>query len=241
MFSFPITVASGWNFIDNIQKSLGLPLSTSPSGFFPTPQRETIVSETVAKAGSAGFTYRPTTPQQPSIYETAKWATEEWLRSPFEDQFSVTTKIQESKALEGSVSGPEIPGPNLLDRVIGGVRRAGEVSQDIKTVFDQVADLWGISRRSVTEGTPRAGYPEGRDVQHLNTDEDNRPDILTMAAGVYQGILEQVKGLFNIGYPQTSGQPAFAIRHDIEPTPKTMIVAAVIGAVIILAILLKKK
>lgn len=237
-FYNPLEVAGNWNFIDNIVQSVGQPLSASPSGFFPTPQREKVVSETVAKAGSAGWTYRPVAQQQQSIYETARWAADEWLRSPFEDQLAIPVKVQESKVLAEKVSGIKSQA-GVLEGIIGAVGRAGEVSQRIRTVVDEIGEAWGIWERPVIEERPRAGYPEGQNIQHLNRDEDDRADVVTMARGLFGGILEQVKGLFNLGFPPTGSQPAFAIKHEVEPTSKTMIIGAVIIGAILLVILLR--
>ena len=119
------------------------------------------------------------------------------------------------------------------------VGRAGEISQQFRTVVDEIGEAWGVWERPVIEERPRAGYPAGQDVQHLNRPEDDRADVVTMARGLFGGILEQVKGLFNLGFPQTSGQPAFAIKHEVEPSQKTMIIVGVAVGAILLVILLR--
>jgi len=237
-FYNPLEVLGNWDFVNNIAQSVGQPLSTSPSGFFPTPQREKMISETVEPAGSAGWTYRPLAPQQQSIYETAKWAADDWLRSPFEAQLAIPAKIQESKALEEKISGITSQ-RGILEGIIGAVGRAGEISQQFRTVVDEIGGAWGVWERPVIEERPRAGAPEGQNLQHLNRDEDDRADVVTMARGLFGGILEQVKGLFNLGFPQTGSQPAFAIKHEVEPSQRTMIIAGVAVGAILLVILLR--
>lgn len=63
--------------------------TTSPSGFFPIPQKlEPIRSEIAQPATSLGVP-RLTATDAPSIAETAAWASNNWMASPYQAELSI--------------------------------------------------------------------------------------------------------------------------------------------------------
>lgn len=213
-------VIGGWDGIKNLFE---------PGTYFPAQQRETVKSETVQAAGGTGWTYRPTAPENQSMIETQQMSYKDWLGSPYEDNFSVSTKRQESKDV---AKGIEPKGDPLGE----GLDWAFNQTMKITTLYDQLKGLW--EPREVIRETPRAGSPEGKDVRNLNDIVKKGAEVYKAGAGWVGGIYDQVKGLFNLGFDQTGKQPAFSIQHEIEPTVKVGI--GVIAAVIILVLLLRK-
>ena len=61
-----------------------------------------------------------------------------------------------------------------------------------------------------------------------------------MKAGA-AAMLDQVKGLFNIGFPQQQGQPVFGLTHEIKPSKGLSTGLIIAGVVIVLVILLSRK
>jgi hypothetical protein len=198
-------VAGSWAALDNVLDSLNVGLQ--PSGFYPTPQRNTIKSETLQAMGGSGTTYRQTVPENQSWLESVGYALNNWLGSPYEKQYSVTSKTAESQSLAALVETKK-PGP--IDE---GLDWALDVTKKIKTVWDEFSGLLG-KKREVIKETPRAGSPEGKDVQNVN-DADNRSADVVKVFGYLGEFLTQMKGLFGLGYPQTTPQPAVGVQTEL--------------------------
>lgn len=225
----PDLASGGWNSIDNIIKGIGGAVESTWGAVFPAQQRETVKSETVQAAGATGQTYRPTIQENQSMIESENWRAAGWFGSPYQEELSVKAKRTEGMNIAESV-GPRV------DTVGDPLEWALEQTKKVTTLYDQLRNLW--DPREVIEEKPRAGYPDGKDVRHLNEKIERGAEVVKAGAQVIGGIYDQVKGLFNLGFEQTGKQPAFSIQHELEPTTKIGI--GVIAAVIILILLLRK-
>lgn len=227
-------VQGGWDAISNITTGIGKGASTLVSGFFPTPQRETIISETVQAAGGVGQTYRQTDPEGQSWIETMQFAADQWLASPYEQQFAIPAKIQESKQVAKTVSAP-----GGVDYIGQGLDWALEQTKKVTTFYDELSQLW--SPRETVVGQPRQGYPEGRDERHLNDMISGAAEVLKIGKAKASEFLGQVKGLFGLGYDQPNAQPAFAIQHEVQPSRQTWVGLGIVAAIIVAVLLLRRK
>lgn len=229
-------VSGGWDAIQNITRGIGKGASTLVSGFFPAPQRDKIISETVQAAGGSGQTYRPTETENKSMIQTWIWGNQPvpHLGSPYEEQFAIPAKVQESQQLAKSVS-PEKSGDWIGEGLDWALQQTGKIS----TLVDELGGFWGA--REVIIGTPREGYPEGQDEQHLNDLTSRIANVLNLGKAMGGEFISQVKGLFGLGYGQTQAQPGFVVQHDLQPTKQTWIGIAIVGAIIIAVIFLGRK
>lgn len=198
-------VAGSWAALDNVLNSFQI--SEQPSGFYPTPQRNTIKSESLQAMGGSGTTYRQTQPEAQSWLETAGYALKGWLGSPYEAQYSVAAKTAQSQSLAALVETKK-PGP--IDE---GLDWALETTKKIGTLWDQVSGLFGKKREVIVE-KPRAGSPEGKNVQNVNDAGNRSADVDKVFAYAGQ-VINQVKGLFGLGYPQTTPQPAAGVQTEL--------------------------
>lgn len=213
-------VSGDWNAVNNL-------LATGT--FFPSLQRETVKSETVEAAGGTGQTFRPTAQENQSMIETLKWMKDNWLGSPYEENLSVGFKSAESQRLAQKMGPKSDPVGETLDWALA-------QTKSITTLFDQVKSIW--EPREVITETPRAGYPEGKDIRHLNETVEKGAEMIKAGKAWIGGVYDQVKGLFNLGFDQTGKQPVFSIEHELEPGVKIGI--GVIAAAVILVLLLRK-
>lgn len=224
--------------VENIEMSRDQVLSTQPSGFFPTPQREQVISEVNAPAGADGRTYRETIQENQSMMTTDWWNSIGWIGSPYEQQFAVIPKRQESADLAASMTSnmTQAGGPDLLADILGTLKTGTEIG----TVVNEFLYKWGITDREPVQGTPRAGFPAGTDDTHYSNWTSKAADVYEVGKQIGGAFLNQVKGLFNLGYEGPDGsQPVFSIQHELEPGVK--IGAVGIAAVVILAIYLLRR
>ncbi len=225
-------VGGGWDAVSNVVNTVGQGASSLVSGFFPSTQRAMpIVSDTAKAAGGSGMTYRPTPLENQSMVESFAYRAQNWIDTPYEGQFAVDV-------------GTRIPQPTWGDNLadfFGKVKTPLQEYYTVKTLASNIAQDLGLVRRETITETPRAGYPAGQDVQHLNDIRQTGASVLSMIKGAGGAFMDQVKGLFNLGYPQNTAQPGFTLRHELEPSGKTTIGLAVAAAVIILVIFLGRK
>lgn len=198
-------VSGAWNALDNVLNSLNVGLQSS--GFYPTPQRSTIKSESLQAMGGSGTTYRQTAPQNQSVLESIGYALEGWLGSPYEAQYSKSAKTAESQSLAALVETKK-PGP-----IEEGLDWALDTTKKIGTLWDQLSGLFGKKREVIVE-KPRAGSPEGKNVQNVDDTGNRSADVDKVFAYAGQ-IIDQVKGLFGLGYPQTTSQPAAGVQTEL--------------------------
>ena len=222
-------VTGGWNATDNILATIGVGSQTVNGPLFSAPQRQTVKSETVEAAGGTGQTFRPTVQENQSMVESKKWSLAGWLGSPYQEELSVGFKSAESQQLAKKMGPVSDPFGDSLDWALNQTKK-------ITTLYDRLSGLW--EPREVIAEKPREGYPEGRDLKHLNETVDKGAEIIQSGRAWLGGVLDQVKGLYNVAFGQTGKQPVFSIEHEIEPTVKIGI--GVIAAVIILVLLLRK-
>jgi len=144
----------------------------------------------------------------------------------------VTRKVQESKLTAATVeTKPDVLGESL-DWALGTTKK-------VTTLFDELSQLW--EPREVIKEKPRAGTPEGKDVRNLNQVIDRGAEVIKAGKAWAGQIYDQVKGLFNLGFPQSGKQPAFSLRHELDPSPKLTIGFGVMVAIVILFMLMRKR
>jgi len=117
----------------------------------------------------------------------------------------------------------------------------GDILDSISTNVSKVVTIWdkiqtiGKSPEVVVE-KPRAGSPEGTNVQNVDPKAaDRAADTITKIQQIY----DQVKGLFGLGYPSTESQPTAPVTTEAGsalPFGLSMGALAVIGLVILLAV-----
>jgi hypothetical protein len=190
----------GWASINNILEGIGKGADYLSSSFFPTPQYNTIRSDTVERAGADGTAYRQTTAENQSMIETDWWARLGWVGSPYEDSNAIPVKVAESKGLDQSVSATKSGPVETTDW--------GRVVETGVMLYDKIKGIF--SPRETVEGEPRAGTIEGRNEQHTDIEVNRGPDIVTTTKDFY----DQVKGLFGLGYPQSQPQPSVPVHHE---------------------------
>jgi len=164
------------------------------------------------------------------MLETQKMSAQGWVGSPYEDNLSVATKTKESQALAATMEPKGDPLGESLDWAFAQTMK-------ITTLYDQLKGLW--EPREVITEKPREGYPEGKDVRHLNDIVDRGAEVVQAGAAWVGGIYDQVKGLFNLGFDPTGKQPVFSIQHELDPGIKIGLGA--IAAIVILFLLLRKR
>jgi len=228
------TVQGGWSALANITSGIGKGASTLVSGFFPTPQRDKVKSESVLAAEGSGLTYRPTLPENIGMMQTWSWSQRDWeTPNPYQAQFAVPAKIKESQGLAAKVS-TEIPqGPieTFVDVATWGTTQANKIT----TVADEFMIAWGLKKREpISEGPKETGASRGT-IQYLNDIRDKTASVLPAVKSVGSAIVDQVKGLFSMAFEPTGSQPVFSIQHELEPKTK---IAGIVVAGIIIAILI---
>ncbi|KPK75273.1 MAG: hypothetical protein AMJ79_11845 [Phycisphaerae bacterium SM23_30] len=197
-----LAVNSITNLLQTNQSQVG-------SGFFPTAQREKIVSEITQPAGGAGQTYRTTSPDAPSIFETVKMALQGWIGTPYQQQYSVPAKVTESKQLADVVT------TKPADKIEQGLDWAIEQTKKVTTLWDQIKSTWDKPREVIAE-KPRAGYPEGQNLIHYNDEVDRGANVAEQILVLGKQFYDQVKGLFGLGYPSTGTQPVATVEHEVS-------------------------
>lgn len=231
---FATLVQGGWDAIQNVTNTIGQGASTLVSGFFPTPQRDTIKSESVAPAEGAGQTYRPVLPENISMGWTRNFAAQDWINTPYENQFAVPAKTKESQELAAQVSTEIQRGP--LETFVDIMEYGTEQAVKITTAADEFMYALGLKRREpISDTKPTPENPEGL-MQNLQDIRDKTAAVLPALRAAGGAILDQVKGLFNLGYESTGSQPVFSIQHELDP--KTKLTAGMAAAGIIIALLL---
>jgi len=224
MLTLGTDTSGGWSSINNILFPQSAPKDVA-SDFFPAPQRTKIESNQVAPAGGSGQTFRQTDSEGQSIYETVSMAMHGWLSTPYEQQYSVPAKVNESKNLADVVSQKE---PATFTESLSW---ALEQTRNIATLFEEIKTSADAPRDTVV-GTPRAGYPEGRDEQNLNNNinrgADTAQQLLSMGGQFY----DQVKGLFSTGYDQYMKQPVASAGGQALPVATLIVIAIIIYIVV---------
>ncbi len=228
-------VSGGWDALANITSGIGEGVSRIGSTFFPGPQRsEPIISE-ITQAGNYSSWPYPAGPDASTIWKTAAMADNQWIGSPYAEQLGPTIRAAESLKLEAMVSTT----PSLIENIFTGLKGAVAAGREIRTLADELFQPW--DPRETVYGKPQAGYPEGRNEQHLNDLTQAGAEVWLKAKAGAEAILEQVKGLFNLGFPQQAGQPVFGVKHEIQPSKGLSTGLIIAGVVIVLVILLSRK
>ncbi len=233
-------VSGGWDALTNITSGIGKGISRIGSTFFPGPQRLEPIQSQITQYGNYSSLPKSVITDAPSVWETLPMATSKWLGSPYEAQYSPTKMTQLSTDLEKRISATApVKEPGLFENIITGLDWAATQSRNIWTLADEIMGPW--RPRETVYGTPQAGYPAGRDEGHLNNLVQRGADVWEVAKASADAILDQVKGLFNLGFPQQSTQPAFGIKHELAPSKGLSTGLIIAGVVIVLVILLTRK
>ena len=146
-----------------------------------------------------------------------------WVGSPYEDDKSVTVKQDESKQLDQSVSTKSGPIGTSVNWFL-------DATASVSTLYDNIKGMF--SNTDVVDGKPKAGYPEGRTEQNTQIDINRGPETQGGSGGFY----EQVKGLFNLTFPQTEPQ---TVSTKASELPSTAGIAGIgTGTIVIGAIIL---
>lgn len=180
---------------------------------YPYPQtagRDRHV-ETVDQSTFEGLPFRPTQTQAESMFRTNVYADNDWYETPFALQFSEQANREESRAKAAAVGGDA-----------GGGVFAGlwDVFKDTtEKTFASIADdlmvKYGLKVQSVTPGSSVPGNPPAPG--EINYTAAQREQVIkervSAGSGIFDSVITQVKGLFNLGYPspyetKTGGIPA---------------------------------
>ena len=229
-------VSGGWNALANITSGIGKGVSRIGSTFFPGQQRVEPIRSEITQGANYLSVPLTKSPDAWSIWETMGMADNQWVGSPYAEQLGPTVKALESLKLAESVSTT----PSLIDNIFTGLKDAASASRDIRTLADELISPW-FPRSETVYGRPQAGYPAGRNEQHLNNLTQAGAEAWQVAKSSAGAILDQVKGLFNLGFPQQAGQAVFGIKHEVQPSKGLSIGLIVAGVVIVLVILVSRK
>jgi len=234
------TVEGGWNAIANITSGIGKGAGTLVSGFFPTSQREKVAGGSPAPAEGSGLTYRPVLPENIGMHQTWSWSQKEWeTPNPYQEQFAIPTKTKESQDLAAKVSAK--PQQGAVETIVDVFGKFTIGATKIRTAADQFMEAWGLKpREPISEGPKETGASAGV-IQHLNDLRDKTAAVVPTLKAAGSAILDQVKGLFNLAYEPTGGQPVFGIQHEIGKGTKITVGMAVAGIIIALLLLGRKK
>jgi len=217
------------NTIGDLGAGLSDTISRGFTTFFPADTGQPIKSNIAQPAGASGLTYRPVAADSPSVWESAQMAAQDWINTPFENQYAIPAKVQQSQQLNRSVSSTTGGIGGLLEgvyktgeQILTGAEKIGGLYREFKNAFDYEP------RSPINEGDPN------KVVRYTNQRQPEGANVLTLMKTYGEGMLQQVKGLFNLGYEQEQKQPAFQVEHELQPGNKLtgIIIVLVIAYVI---------
>lgn len=235
MSLIPIQTVGGLDAAWNIDLAqLTAPASYQPSGFYPANQRIDVENINIPPATGLGFDVVPLDPGIPSINETLAMSMNNWIGSPYEIVFGPpVVKAKESTGLASMISDASEKIKGIYEPLEKGLSWA----TDVKT---KITNLWDVFSGDYEA---RAPVPYGSSqAQEGTASETHYNDMTDMAASVYRagaGMIEQVKGLFSRGYPQSESQGTAGITSELSRGAGLSIVTIII--IVLLAILLWKK
>lgn len=225
-------VTGGWNAINNIGAAAGQGMAAIGSTFFPAPQRTQVEHLPLEPAGGTGETYRAIDQENKSMIDTFSYFMNDWKNSPYEMQYSTAPKIAESQALSDSVS------VKKQDWIGQGLDWALGTAQKFETIVGSWDRAMGKQPTAVnTEGMDHK--PGTRTVTEQGSFAKRGADILESFKAAAGNVLNQAKGLFNLGFGGTGdGSPVFSIQHELDPGTKIAIGSTGLIIIVVLAILL---
>ena len=238
LFSTVGAMASGgWDALNNILTGVGKGASAFTSPFFPAPQKTQIKSEIFLPAANVPAPSK--LPENISMVQTTQWRNEFWRPSPYAQNMGPADYMRTESLATAAKMGDTKSGP--IEGLLGTIGGIATTGVKIRTAVDEFMQSWGLAPRETVIGTPRAGYPEGRDDTYWNDLRTRGAQVATVAKGIGSQFLDQIKGLMGIGYTPTDQQPVFAIQHDIQPSKATTIGLAVAAAIILFVIFTGRK
>ncbi len=219
MFQFVSdTVAGGWNAVSNIAASVSSGASQAFGSFFPTPQIQTPIRTQITQPviSNPNINYRPTAADAPSLAETARFAYENWLGSPYEDQYGAP-----AGEAQGLFAPWKSAAADLWNAATGAFSKINEQLPDV------IMERWGLKPAADPQNT------EGEVIYQVWGSPDMTP------ATHINGQPAQPAGLFSLGFPQWGSAPVVRIPGTQQTiSTGTLGIAAI--ALIALFILTKK-
>lgn len=229
MFEFVGNIVSGgWDAINNITtgvSNFGSNLFGGASGFFPTAQKkEPLSSSLMQPTIFSQNNFRVTSPDAPSLRETAAWAYDNWFDSPYENQFGIHETVP-------AVSGWFDPWKGAVDTVWNAATGA------FSNINDQLPNLLMQKLGLVPKAQPQNS--QGAVVYQVPGSQNTNPAPATYPAGWF----EQMAGLFGLGYPAAGATPAVPISPPTvaQKAGISTGIIVLIGGAIVLVMLARKK
>ena len=164
-------VSGGWDAIGNVAKAAGGAIEPFTSPFFPAPQKVTTLSQITQPIESTGGTYRPTTTEMRSAFETLASGAQSWL-DPEELEKAKRKQSMEMASQISSTDQSKGLGESIVD-VFEWTRGAIGEAQKVKTVVDEL--IWDLGLKKRPE--------EGTGETHLDTGTTTGADVSTILKG----------------------------------------------------------
>ena len=182
--------------------SIGDPFAgLQPSGFFPAPQISTPMRTQITEPALSLGLPRLTAPDAPSLAETAAWASNNWMDSPYKAVLS-------TPALAPPIYGP--PAPQASPSFLGAFTKPWETMAE---TIAKTAEFTFVEANKMLPGLmlEKLGLMPERQVVNSKGDvEYHVYQTPGMAGATVPGVKqEQPQGLFGIGY--ATGQPATVV------------------------------
>ena len=197
MFQFVSdTVAGGWNAVSNIAASVSRGASQTFSSFFPTAQKQTPIRTQITQPviSNPNINYRPTAADAPSLAETAKFAYENWLGSPYEDQYgAVKSTLDVAGEAQGLFAPWKSAAADLWNAATGAFSKINDQLPNV------IMERWGLVPVADQQNT------QGEVVYQVWGSPDMTPATHT------NGQPAQPAGLFSLGFPQWGSAPVVRI------------------------------
>jgi len=197
MFKFVSdTIAGGWNAVSNVVESTGQGISQTFSTFFPSPQKHVPIRSQIALPviSNPNLNYRPTAPEAPSIRQTAEWAYNNWLGSPYEDQFGTTQATLDAVNERPGFFDPWKNAAGDLWKSATGA--FSKINNQLPEILMQ---KWGLIPTADRQNT------QGDVVYHVYGEPDRTAETYI------DGQQAQPAGLFSLGFPQRGAAPVVRI------------------------------
>ena len=162
----------------------------------------------------AGLPYRPTSTQAESLFTTSVYAENDWYGTPYALQFSEQANVEESRAKAALIGGESSGG--FFEDLWGNIKE--ETAKTFKSIGDVLEETYKLGVQSVTLGSPVPGSPPAPGEINLTAARREQiiKDRIGAAEGIFDSVVAQVKGLFNMGYPSSVPTPE-EMGYPMEP------------------------
>lgn len=168
---------------------------------YPYPQtagRDRHIA-TVDQSTFEGLPFRPTQTQAESLFRTEVYSNADWYGTPFALQFSEQANREESRAKAAIIGGEA--GGGIFAGLWDVFKDTTEKS--FVSIADEFMVKYGLKVQSVTPGSPVPGNPPAPGEIHYTAADREQviKERVSAASGIFDSVVTQVKGLFNLGYP----------------------------------------